>query len=243
MQGPATQSFRLRWRPELRFYEQRVPILRGLEGESLLEGFKMGEDAIAAQLSGLRWLSIWASGLTLNVLTEREDVSDLWPVVEEVCAALAPLQLSHARVSYQHMLELPFTLDEAIARGQGRLFHGLSTSEIVLGDWALLSDIYAAGPPASQGMIEFGIVNREEAPRRLQRMVGRGPGMLHIGEREWEPEAFKDVSLYADSDLTCPATEGQGGSFLEEAEQFWTTSRGQMTRLVEGLRTKLVGEP
>ncbi len=178
----------------------------------------------------------------MNVLTELNDASDLWPVVEMVCGALAPLEFSHARASYQHVLELPFSFQEAVARGHAHLYRELSTAEVVLGDWALLSDVHSLGPPASNGMIEFGIVKADEVPQRLRRLVGRGPGMMHIGQRDWEAETFKDVSLYADSDLTCPAQPGRKEAFLEDAAQFWTTSRGQMTRLVEGLGSKLVGE-
>jgi len=203
----------------------------------------MGDESIDAQLSGSRWLSVGPSGLTMNVLAELKDASDLWPVVAKVCDALTPLEFSHARVSYQHVLELPFAFDEAVARGHAHLYRDLSTPEIILGDWALLSDIHAPGPPVSSGMTEFGIVKREEVPHRLVRLIGRGPGMMHIGERVWDPETFKDVSLYADSDLTCPAQPGREEAFLDDAAQFWTTSRGQMTRLVEGLGTKLVGEP
>ena len=242
VQGPVTQSFRLRWRPELRFYDCRISLLHELQDSGLLEGFRVSEDSVDAQLPERRWLSIGPSGLTANVLATLDDASDFWARIETVCGVLAPLQFSHARVSYQHVLDLPFSFERAVALGHERLYKGLSTPEVTLDDWALLTNLKVAGPPPSEGLVEFGIVRSGEVPQRLGRLVGRGPGMLHLGQREWQASEFKDVSVYADSDLTCRAQTGQEEAFLEEAAQFWAASRAQMNRLVEGLRRKLVGE-
>jgi hypothetical protein len=242
VQGPITQSFRLRWRPELRFYDCRISLLHELQDSGLLEGFRVSEDSVDAQLPDRRWLSIGPSGLTVNALAKLDDGSDLWPRIETVCGKLAPLQFSHARVSYQHLVDLPFSFERAVALGQERLYQGLSTPEVTLDDWALLTNLQVAGPPQSEGLVEFGIVRSVEVPQRLGRLVGRGPGMLHLGQRDWQASEFKDVSLYADSDLTCRAQTGQEEAFLEDAAKFWTASRAQMTRLVDGLRRKLLGE-
>jgi len=240
VQGPVTQSFRLRWRPNLRYYDHRISILRDLETSGLLEGFRVGEESVDAQLPDWRWMSVTPSGLTVNILAELDDQSDLWSRVAAMCDVLAPLHFSHARASYQHVLELPFAFEDAVARGQAHLFRDLSTPDIALDDFALLTDLKAPGPPPAEGAIEFGIVRSDEVPQRLGRLVGRGPGMLHMGQRERLPGEFKDVSLYADSDLTCLAAEGREETFLEDAARFWATSRGEMSRLVDGFRSKMV---
>ena len=236
-----TQSIRLRWRPELRFYERRIAILKRFE-EHGLEAFSVEEDAVSIRLPNWRWLSVTSSGLTVSMLAEDDDPDDAWADIEVVYEQLQPLQFSHARVSYQHVVELPLTFEEAIARGHDRLYRGLSTSEVTLTDWALLSDIVTVGPPAARGQVEFGIVRKHEVPARLSRLTGRSPGMLHLGQREWDLTAFKDVSLFADSDLTSPAEAGREAAFLGDASSFWNTSREQMTRLVAELRDKLVGD-
>ena len=227
--------------PELRFFEQRISILRKLEKAGLLQAFRVGEESVDAQLSDWRWLSVAQSGITLNVLTEAESTIDELETIKAIVKEIEPSHYSHARASYQHVFELPFNeFDKAMTRGHDRLYRELSTDEVALGDWALLTDIAAAGPPPSRGQIEFGIVRDGEVPFRLNRLGGRGPGMQHLGQREWEPDAFKKVSLFAESDLRCDAESGREAEFLGDALAFWNASRTQMTRLITELRRKMI---
>lgn len=238
---PTTQSIRLRWHPELRFYEQRTMILRKLKDDRLLQAFRVGEETIDAQLPGWRWLSMWQSGITLNVLTDDVDVDASWDVLCSMVEQIEPLQYTHARASYQHLAELPIRFSEAVTRSYERLYQGsLGTDEVTVGDWALLADLQAAGPPRSEGKIELGIVQPQEVPLRLRQMGGRATGMQHLGQRDWQPSEFKPVSLFADSDLTRHVQKGRERTFLDEAGTFWDTSRRQMGRLVDELRSKLV---
>jgi hypothetical protein len=241
--GPATQTIRLRWHPELRFYEQRISILRKLKEDGLVQAFRVSEEAIDAQLPDWRWLSVSVSGITLNVLTDDVDVDASWDVICVVIEQIAPLRYTHARASYQHLEPLAVGFADAVTRSYERLYRGsLGTDEVTVGDWALLADVHASGPPASLGKIELGIVLKGEVPLRLKQMGGRAPGMQHLGQREWEPSEFKPVSLFADSDLTCPAGDGREEAFLDDAGAFWTASRSQMSRLVRQLGTRLADE-
>lgn len=237
-----TQSFRLRWRPELGFYDLRTSMLRGVEERGLLQAFRLDDESVNAQLTDWRWLSITPSGITVDVLDETSEMSETWAVIEEALAPFGGLHYTHARVSYQHVLELPLSFADAIALGYQHLFHDLGTDDVTLGDWALLTDVFVAGPPASAGMIEFGVVRPHEMPDRLGRLIGRPPGMPHIGQRPWEEVFFKDVSLFADSDLASPAEIGNETAFLDQACSFWNASRDQMTRLVDELRRKLMSD-
>lgn len=236
-----TQSIRLRWLPELRFYEERVPILRRLQESGLLQAFRVSEETIDAELPNWCWLSVAQSGLTLNLLDATDDTSDAWEIVKSIVDKIGPLSYTHARVSYQHIVELPFeSFEAAVASGHASLFQSLGTTEAILGDWALLSDVVVIGPPAGGGHIEFGIVRDNEIDFRLKRVGGRGPGMQHLGQREWEQSAFKQVSLFADSNLTSPVVPGHEKAFLEDAGEFWRASRNQMSRLVSELSSKLI---
>jgi hypothetical protein len=71
-------------------------------------------------------------------------------------------------------------------------------------------------------------------------MIGRHPGIEHIGRREWQASDFKDVSLFADSDLTCVASEDHREAFLEDAMTFWSASSQQIGRLMDTLRSRMV---
>jgi hypothetical protein len=239
---PTTQSIRLRWRPELRFYEQRIKILRDLEEQDLLQAFRVTEETVDAELPNWCWLSIAQSGLTLDWLTETDDTSTAWTLVQDIVGKIKPRQFSHARTSYQHVIGLPLSFDEALARSREQLYSAWGTEEVTLTDWALLADLEAAGPPPSKGQVEFGITRSDELPARLNRVSRRGPGMMQTSHREWKPEEFKDVSLYADSDFNCPATEGDLDAFLERAEAFWDSSRSQIGRFLAELGTKLASD-
>jgi hypothetical protein len=234
VRGPVTETFRLRFRPALRYFDVRTAILRRFDEEGRLQGFTVSDEDVHAALAGFQWLSITPSGLTLDILEAVKDPGEVWSFVERICTELDLRAFSHARVSYQHLAGLPYKFEEAVARGQRRLVANLSTAEVTFDDWALLSDISLAGPPASKGTMEFGTVQRHEIQPRLSRMVGRGPGMLHIGQREWPLDGFKDVSLYADTDLTFIASPGREQVFLEDAAEFWSRSRAQITRLIDG---------
>lgn len=240
--GPITQSIRLRWRPELRFYEQRIRILRDLETAGLLQGFRVSEETVDAQLPGWRWLTVWQSGLTLDVLSDTVDTQASWQTIQDAIELIAPLQYSHARVSYQHVAPLSATFEEAVSLSYEHLYRNLSTDEVAVGDWALLADIATPASPAATGKVELGIVRRDELPLRLNRLGGRSPGMQHIGQRDWQPGEFKAISLFADSDLVCQAPAGQEEAFLEEACAFWDASRSRMSKLVEDWSSKLAAK-
>jgi hypothetical protein len=237
---PMTQSIRLRWRPELRFYEQRTAILRELEDLGVLQAFRFSEGSVDARLPEWRWLAVTESGLTLNVLTDSDDESEAWRLVELVVSKIAPLRYSHARASYQHVVELPLSFERAIERSYEELFRPLNTSEVAVTDWAVLADLRTSGPHPAVGKVEYGIVRQGEVPHRLQKQGGRDPGMEHLGSREWDRAEFKDVSLFADSDLQCDAADDREELFLDDARMFWDSSREQMGRLVDEWRSKLV---
>jgi hypothetical protein len=240
--APVTQSIRLRWRPELCFYDERIPILRAFEDKGVLQAFRVSEETVDAQLPDWTWLSVAQSGLTLDVLTDKVDVEASWLTIETVIEKLGTLHFSHARVSYQHVVELGVSFEDALTVARNRLYPDVGTDAVVISDWALLADLELAGPPPAEGQIEFGIARAWEIPFRLRRAAGRGPGMAHIGEREWVADEFKEPALFADSDLKCKATVGREESFLDDARQFWASSRGEMSRLVAGFRSKFVDD-
>lgn len=226
----------------MRFYEERISLLRYLEGDELLQAFRVGEETVDAQLPDWRWLSIAQSGLTLNALTSEVDTEETWSIIEAIVGRLGSLQFTRARVSYQYAQPLPMSFDAALEAARNRLYPDIGSADVVVQDWALLADLALAGPSPATGQIELGIAHAWEIPMRLKRTGGRGPGMAHVGEREWVPAEFKEPLVFADSDFVCRATMGQEESFLAQAKQFWIASQIEMSRLVDGFREKLVSE-
>ncbi|MGA9313277.1 MAG: hypothetical protein WBV77_01480 [Solirubrobacteraceae bacterium] len=172
-------------------------------------------------------------------MTESKDEEADWRLVETVISKLAPLRYSHTRVSYQHVAELPLSFEQAVAKSYEELLRPLDTSEVAVTDWAVLADLRTSGLQPATGKVEWGIVSKEEVPLRLAKLGGRDPGMEHLGSREWDTAEFKDVSLFADSDLRHDAADDQE-PFLGDARTFWGTSREQIGRLVDEWRSRLV---
>jgi hypothetical protein len=237
---PITQSIRLRWRPLLQFYERRIAILRSLEDRGLLVAFGVGDRSIDAELPDWRRLSVTESGLTLEMLAATDDPDAIWGIIGLVVEGIAPTVYARVRISYQHLVDLPMTFEEAVESSYRSLYGPLGTKEVAVDDWAFLATISVQGPPQSTGTVEFGIVRDHEIPNRLNRVFGRQPGMERLGRRQWTADEFKPVCLFADSDLVCDAVEGREESFLQDARLCWSSSHEHMDSLVRAWSDKLI---
>lgn len=233
------QSISLWWRPELRFYEERIDILRSLEERGYLRAFRVQENFIDARLFDSRdRLSVRQDGLELHLDRPDADVDRAWEAVEIGLSAVEPRQPRTVVATFQHLTGLDMGFEEAVARAYGSVFGTLGTDSIKLGDWAVLVDVSMNG--GASGQIEFGIVRADEVPDRLSRAAGR------IGSRQAEPrdvpgpEAFEDVSMFADFWLSDSLVPGEG--FGSEAQRFWHTARSEAGKLVTTLGKTLIGD-
>jgi hypothetical protein len=234
-----TQSLSIRWRPELRFYEQRVAILRSLEERGELRAFRVQENFVDARLFESRVrLSVRQDGLDLYLDRPDADVARAWEAVEIGLSIVKPDRPRFVRASFQHLAPLDMRFEDAVRRAYGGVLGRLGTESIEFGDWALLVDLSMKN--GSSGQIEFGIVRGDEVPDRLARIAGRiGPRQQPVS-RLPEPSDFADVSLF--TDLRVEGNLAPREEFGTEAQSFWQTARTEADTLVAALETALVGD-
>jgi hypothetical protein len=245
VQAPWTQNVTLGWRPELRFYQERVAILKTLEDRGLLKAFRVGSDRVDGRLvDDAHELSINESSLTLRVRTPfggPELWERMWEAADYAVKRIGPARYHRISVAFQHVVELPLAFEEAVRRGYDRLFGGAAGSPIPFGDWAYLTNLALDEPPA-YGYTEFGIVEAEELPDRLSRAVGRTYGSGREGGYSWRADMFKEVSLFADTSLQSNVDEVGTETFLSRARYVWEESSRQVGTFVTKLHERLTEE-
>jgi hypothetical protein len=235
---PWTQRLSLSWRPELRFYEQRIAILKKLEEQGYLRAFRVEESFVDAQLFETRdRLTVRQDGADILLLSPEAEPAR---ALEALCLALAEVRPTTPRTisgSFQYIAPIALDFLDAVARGYGRVL-GNPLGDLSHGDWAVLTDIILESPPAS-GIVEFGIIKAEEAPDRLARRAGR-TGRAPQPQR-WDPDQFPDVAVFCDGTLS-GALGDDSEKIPEVAAKFWSAARDAHGSLVEGLRTMLMSD-
>jgi hypothetical protein len=240
---PWTQSITIGWRPELRFFEERYSLLRAFDDSGDLRAFRVGNDRIDARLfEPVQELAVRQDGLELHSFDPGADATKAWEAVRRTVGRLSVTRFSDASVGLQHVLELPgVTFEDVVASAYERLFTPLGTDDVRFDDWAFNADVVVTGPPESRGVTEFGIIRRDEAPRRLARQVGRQVQHARPVPVRWSEDDFKDVSLFADTNLILTSVEAsQGETALERVQRFWETSREHVGALTLELASELV---
>ena len=149
---PTTQIIRLSWRPELRFYERRIAVLRELDDRGLLRAFRVGNNHVETQLTaGSNQLRFSQGGLNLLLVGEVDSHAAAWDAMQLVVDQIQPKRYGEAQGEFQFVLPLDLDFEQAIERGYSRLFTGLSGGS--WWDWALLADLRLPGPPPAGGQV------------------------------------------------------------------------------------------
>ncbi len=235
-----TQSLSLRWRPELRFYEKRVEILRTFEEQGFLRAFRVRESTIDARLFSSRdSLSVRQDGLDLHLRRPDSDLERALEAVEISLSAVSPSQPRSCSGFFQFLSPVDMEFENAVSRAFGAALGRLGTESIELSDWAFLIDLSAKDGGA--GQMEFGIVLAEEVPERLSAAVGRiqreSPPPPYVGE----PEEFAPVSLFSDFWISRDGA-GEAATLSEDVPSFWETARNEADILVSTLEKALFGD-
>jgi hypothetical protein len=233
MSVPWTQSLHLFWRPELRFYEKQVELLKQYEEQGVLRAFRVEEGFVDAQLFDSRdRLTIKKDGVDLQLHSPKADPDRALEALDIAVREVGPTFPRSVSASFQHIIEIDLDFDEAIGRGYGRVFGDLP-GELDFGDWAVLTDVVLKDLDAS-GTIEFGIIRSNEAPRRLARLAGRAGQARQQSLARWQEEAFPEVAVFCDGTIRGSLdskTEGLAAS----AAEFWNAARSAQESLADGL--------
>ncbi len=233
--APWTQALSMSWRPALKFYEERVAILRAMDAKGALKAFKVRADRIDARLENGHALTVQSDGVTLELFGRDADLDSVWEFVMIVFDSVEPMQVSDVHAQFQHLVALDMPFERAVATGHERFFSLPSIAGTEFGDWALLADLVGAG--GMEGQVEFGIIRGAEAPERLTRAVGRTMS-LGPGARRWNLDDFPEVSLFADSRWSHHGTP-IAAEKPDDLRAFWDAASKQATDLVDALYGKM----
>jgi len=230
-----TQSILLRWRPELRFFEERISILRALEDRGYLRAFHVGETEVGARLIDAdHEITVRHDSLSLQIRGQGADSTVMWDAAALALSRISPAAVSSLSATMQHISPLDVDFQVAIDRGYERLFVGLPRGGMKLDDWAWLSNVFI-DKPSGNGSVEVGIVQAREIPARLERMIGRARGERGSG-KNWGEVDLPKVALFCDSMLIC---DRPGDLDLEATQRFCRHAEAQVGRLMEDLHKVL----
>jgi len=225
----------------LRFYEERIGILRHFDDAQALRAFKVGENTIDAQLFGGECrISVSQSGATLQLLSPEADLQRGSEALAAVVAALSLPAIRSLTVALQYVEPIDLAFREAIDRGHERLFGISLSTKLRLGDWAVLQDLHLGDQEERDGAVEFGIVQATEAPQRLARIQGRAQGE-HLSPGVWSQATFPPVALFADSFWSL-REHPKDADLMSTVVSFWETVREKTGSLVVELHSTLTAK-
>jgi hypothetical protein len=238
MVAPWTRTLTARWRPQLRFYEERIPILRAFEDEGVLRGFAVAEDSIGARvLEPEHQITVRQDGLSVDLFGQDPDLATVRQLISLTLEKIAPAGLRAPTARFSHIVPLAVPFQEAVQRSIAPIVP--STPSNVSGvDFALLLDL---ATPDETAQIEYGIIRSSEARRRLRGISHRiVPVSQAIRDRDWETVKFPEVSLFADSMWQQDVKVG-----LQEAQDvwgFWERATRYAGEFVDGLASRMIDE-
>jgi hypothetical protein len=244
--APWTQNIRITWRPELRFYERRIDLLRELEDLGHLRAFRVTDTGVEARLfDSMHILAVRSNGVMLRFLgPEESHTADAWDTLTRAIAAMEPQSIIEMSAAYQHLAPLTMTFEEALAQSY-KTFLTQPGGELVLGDWAMLVDVDKVGDVPANGQIEFGIVRAREVPDRLSHRAGRLGEETAASEQSWEGRTFAETSLFAESALRIGSEASAGvlareGSIVHSARKFSTDAQLAVNDFVDRVQQALL---
>lgn len=240
MPAPWTQSLHIYWRPELRFYEKQVALLKRFEEQGVLRAFRVEEGFVDAQLFQSRdRLTIKKDGIDLQLFSPEADPDRALEALGFAIEEVRPTVPRAISANYQYIIEIALDRDEAIHRGYGRVLKDLP-GKPRFGDWAVLAD-FALDDPEASGTVEFGIIQAHEAPRRLARMAGRAGQARQQSLARWQTEDFPEVAIFCDGTIHGSIDE-ELDAIATSAAGFWGAARAAQESLAEGLHMVLMND-
>jgi hypothetical protein len=228
----------MRWRPSLRFYNERIAILREFEQRGDLVAFGVEENRVGARvLTRRNQLSVHQDGLTVALWGPDADVNAAWELIGLALDRLSPGPVGGLDVRLQHVVPLDLPFEEAAAKGFAEIIRMPSSDDVNYTDWACALDFRA--PEMMKGRCEFGIIRNLEAPGRLEGSIGReGRSAWAASNQEPVlPSEFPEVALFLDSRWLQDSR--QESEDHAEIRDFWMQARKRAGDVVDELYAKI----
>jgi len=158
-------STSLRWRAELRFFEQRAGLLRHFDDQNILQAFLWNEQSVELRVGDFTTIVIEPTGMSITVGTPKKPSSECDIVLNSTMEYLKPKDVAMGPTQYKVLVEID---DESVVaqRRSAELLPGSKVSESSYLDWALLVDGQSSSIEKSY-QVEFGVLSPGEAEGRL----------------------------------------------------------------------------
>jgi hypothetical protein len=236
---PVTQRLNVSWRPEVRFLERRLELLRQLDDEGLVQSFSVdGADVLIRVTGRYHEIRFGPSGLGIRLGDPDFDPEVIQGVVTKIFECFDPEVLGQIRADLQFLEALSISYEQARALG-GQVLFDASDSDVEITDWAVLLNPEFGATHRWAGALEFGVVSNQEAEVRLARKVGRldQPFPGPVSQRIEVPE----VGFFADCQLQSSSAIGSNEP-LQELLAAWATLRSELVELLGKLKRNYLQE-
>lgn len=172
---PWTQVLELSWAPELRFYEQRILLLRELEASQDLAQFRVLDHRVEARLGDLEALEIGPTGATFTLVGPEARLEVVRDALSLTLKSLDPSNVLVGLIALQFLTPLSADYEDARRRSTAHVVGPVLEGAV---DYALLVDGFSREINA-RFQVELGVIAPQEAPTRIARSMGR----LDVGGR------------------------------------------------------------
>lgn len=216
------------WRPHLDFFDRKLKIVRYLEKDGLVRGFRVEENEIGVLLDAEQHeLVVGPRGMRLIVQSPRVNYESINAAALVALQVLDPPAFTSLSGSTNLVAEMKMSYEDARRTSASALF-GPWSNEIGITDHATLIDGISSNGKATF-QCEFGVVARDEVPRRLSRRAGRlanEPGRAGPPEGYWNSYDIPETALFVGT--TWAAREiSEGATLFATLTEFWGEIRGQ----------------
>lgn len=196
--APRSAVVDLSWRPCLAFYEHGVEILRHLEDDGILRQFRVNKDDVDARLADGTYLRVGVVGMDYIAPLGPLPADESARITGHVVRALKPDDVELV-ISLAHLEGLAWDLnyDEACRQATAAWLPGLATDAAVHDSAPLVDGVSRRHGLRFQA--EFGIVDAEQAPHRLSRMLGNRIDAPTMPLREQAAREVPPLAVFVDS--------------------------------------------
>lgn len=247
---PLTRALALRWAPCPRLYDSRSRVLEVVEAVCPVKAWNIDEGRVAVSVEADSEIAVSVTGLTVTATNLGGDSVDVFSEVAlslaEGLGDLLSYEVLEARTWFQYLLpwtegdELPAV---AFASATRRLFPQFA-DQLGLTDFALLSD--GRSTSGRDFQFETGVVQGEEAPLRLARILGRIEGhdvATPATHRRLFHHEYPDLATFVDASWVCATPPTDLGALPRWLAQQVIETESESTALALELHALSTGTP
>lgn len=233
-----SRSVVLAWRPCAGVYDTRSALVELLDERFDVDSFRIDGGHVGVVLAGGREVVADVQGLTVYSIAPAEaDAERMGEIVESVTRLLKAQPLGLV-VSLQHIVPwLPEAAHtDVYENAVGALFGGLA-EELHMTDFALLADGRRGSGDKFQ--FEFGVIDAEEAPLRMARLMGRASGHKPKLHEQILEASYPAVSTFVDSTWETSGGDVNVGDVASWVRVAITEAESEAAELVDRLHSRL----